>query len=343
MRKSFFLTLGIAVLIAGTSLAHAQTLGTAGQFNVFIFNDDTQEGVDAQGRVAVGHNASFNGPDGGYAVNSSNVGGGYGLIVGNDYTNRDTQTFGGALIGHNANINNPSISGGLAVNNNLTTSNGTINGGLKVGGTLSNSGTTISGGTTTGTTIMPFSFGSIQSDLTSKSSYYGGQAATGTTTVAFGGITLNGSSSTLNIFTVSGSSLASATGVTINAPSGSTALINIDGTTDQMQNFGFTLNGIDKQGVLYNFYQATSLMTTVIGVQGSILAPLANYNFAGGNVDGTVIANNISGRGEAHNFLFTGTLPTQPTTSVPEPGVLAMLAGMVIPGALLLRRKAAKK
>jgi choice-of-anchor A domain-containing protein len=343
VRKSILVTLGIAALIAGAGAAHAQTLGTAGQFNVFIFNDDTQEGVDAWGRVAVGHNASFNGPNGGYAVNSSNIGGGYGLIVGNDYTNRDTQTYGGVLVGHNATINNPSISGGLAVNNNLTTTNGTINGGLKYGGALSNSGTTISGGTTTGTTIMPFSFGSIQADLNSKSSYYGSLAATGTTNVAFNGFTLSGSSSSLNIFSVSGSALASATSFTINAPSGSTALININGTSDQMQNFGFTLNGIDKQQVLFNFYQATSLMTNGIGVQGTILAPLATYNFAGGNVDGTIIANNISGRGEAHNYLFTGTLPTVPTTSVPEPGAYALLAACAMGGAFTLRRRFSRK
>jgi choice-of-anchor A domain-containing protein len=61
----------------------------------------------------------------------------------------------------------------------------------------------------------------------------------------YGQLQLTGTSASLNVCHVSGSQLASATGFTIHAPAGSTVVINVDGTSDRMANFGFTLQGID--------------------------------------------------------------------------------------------------
>jgi len=104
----------------------------------------------------------------------------------------------------------------------------------------------------------------------------------GTTTVQDWGnptaqITFNGTNPTLNVFRVLGTDMNRANSVYINAPASSTVLINIDGTTDRMTNFGFFLSGVSRQHVLYNFYQATTLTLNSIGVEGSILAPRAKW------------------------------------------------------------------
>ena len=64
-------------------------------------------------------------------------------------------------------------------------------------------------------------------------------------------------------------------------------LVNVDGTSDSMQNFGISVNGTTREKVLFNFSQATSLSISGIAVQGSILAPRAAVNFGNGTVNGT--------------------------------------------------------
>lgn len=86
----------------------------------------------------------------------------------------------------------------------------------------------------------------------------------------------------------------------------------------------------DKQRVLFNFYTATSLAISGISVKGSILAPNAAVTFGNGNVEGNLIARELTGSGEAHNFLFSGSLPE---ISIPEPSVLALAgASLVLAG-----------
>ena len=83
-------------------------------------------------------------------------------------------------------------------------------------------------------------------------------------------ITFNGTNPTLNVFRVLGTDMNRANSVYINAPASSTVLINIDGTTDRMTNFGFFLSGVSRQHVLYNFYQATTLTLNSIGKAFSV-------------------------------------------------------------------------
>src|SRR5206468_696104 len=87
-------------------------------------------------------------------------------------------------------------------------------------------------------------------------------------------------------------------------------------------NNGISIVGTDKQHVLFNFPQATTLNTNGIGINGSLLAPLAAVNFASGNIDGTLIAQSVSNNGEAHNLPFQGNLHL---TAVPEPASLALM------------------
>jgi len=118
-------------------------------------------------------------------------------------------------------------------------------------------------------------------------------------------------------------------------------LINVIGTSLTTTNSGVFVNGNPVNGnstttqvdnILFNFYQATTL-TIDGGFLGSILAPGAavtgaNYQ----QLDGQLIAASFTGETEFHDFLFTGTLPTQ-TSATPEPGSFAMLGiGLILLG-----------
>lgn len=291
-----FPSLGISLALSGTGITSAATLAPADPYNVFIFGNMTESNVDSEGRIAVGGNA-----------NLTNFGVG--------------STFSG----------NPSSAGNtLVVGGNLSYNGGEVHyGNVVYGGTLTGSvsapnGTVMQGGV--------IDFAAAQSTLTSSSAFWSTLTPTGSTLNEFGGVKLVGTNSDLNIFSLSGSALNAAWGVTIDAPTGSTVLVNIDGSVNDFDNLGINFQDTNndgtgitsKQKVLYNFYQATSLSISGISVQGSILAPHAAVTFGNGNVEGNLIAASLTGSGEAHNYLFSGNLPDP----VPEPSsvVLALSA-----------------
>lgn len=301
------LALGSATTVRATTMA----LGDASAYNVYVLGDMKESYTDSQGRVAVAGNATLTG----YGVGSSFS-------------------------------NNPSAAGTtLVVGGNLAYNNGEIHyGSVAYGGTMTGSNYGIPNGTATHGSVLDF--GATNSYLTSTSSYLAGLTSNGATTDYYGGVHLVGSDPTLNIFTLSGAALASAWGVVIDAPAGSTVLVNVTGTTSGMQNMGLNfqdLNGdgtglVGRQNVIYNFNQATSLTLGGVSVQGSILAPNATVNFNNGNIEGQLIAGNLIGSGEAHNYLFQGNLPAP--TQIPEPSSVLLLG--LAGGVLVMRRKREK-
>src|SRR5262249_41279330 len=125
-------------------------------------------------------------------------------------------------------------------------------------------------------------------------------------------IILNGTAGP-NVFNVPASTLASANDLRINAPAGSTVIVNVTGTSAQMQFMGFhLLGGIDKDGVILKFPQATSATFQGIGIFGNVLAPRANVNFSNGQINGALVASSWTGYGQV-NF------PQQTQTPVPSP------------------------
>lgn len=297
----------LAGLIAFGATAHAAVLSIASEYNIYVLGNMTQWNVDSEGRVAVGGNATL-----------TNYG------VGSKFSS------------------NPSSAGNaLVVGGNLSYSGGEVHyGNLAYGGTLSgNFG--IPRGTVTHGSVMDFATGNNY--LTNASSYWGGLSSNGTTTNQWGGLQLVGTDATLNVFTLEGAALASSWGVTIDAPAGSTVLVNVTGDSATMQNMGLNfrdLNGdgsgtVVRENVIYNFVNATSLSLSGISVQGSILAPKATVNFNNGNIEGQLIAGTLTGTGEAHNYLFQGNLPNPMPIPEPSSALLVGLAG----GMLALRRK----
>ncbi len=240
-------------------------LSVATNFNLFTFQDANLSGTEAAGRVAVGGNATL-----------TNFGVGYGLP--NSNGSRDD----------------------LIVNNNLTYTNGQVlNGNLVYGNSETLNDVTIPNGTAF--QGSDFDFTAVQVNETVESSVLAARPDNGQVQSANGTLSLLGTDPTINVFTVPGDLLANASTVTITAPQGSVVIINVSGTSDQIENLGLTLSGTDNQHVVWNFSQATSLNISGVEVAGSVLAPLANVSFNSGGLDGTLVANSVTGGGEFHN------------------------------------------
>ncbi len=340
----------LALLAAGPPAASAGlvNLGTANDDNVFVLGNDSQSGSDAQGRVAVGGNATFSG---GFAIATSRGGSTTtNLVVGGNYSNTYNTVNGNVVVGGNATINGPTINGNLSVGHSLTlTGYGSINGNVTYGSSISNPNTTVHGSTGQGTVASPINFAAEQTYLTGLSTALAALSSTGTVVDSYGQLTLTGSNSLFDVFHVKGSDLSAANRFTIDAPAGATVVVDVDGTVDQMANFGFNLNGVDRQHVLFNFSSATSLSLSGIGIKGSILAPSAAVAFNNGNIDGTLVAGSLTGNGESHDFQFLGDLSPGVGSSfmpsaagVPEPATIISTAiGLALVG--LGSRKRARR
>lgn len=291
MRQACAVVLGLSLIVAAASVAQAGSLGVAGNYNEFIFNDSFRTNTSTQGQVAVGGDAKFNNFTIGAAVTKSNIYGTDSLIV------------GGKLSGSQAVVSGyGDAEYGLSSIKHLY---------FKGGGTGS-----------VGQDSDLFT--SAEAYLKQESTFLAGLVANGTTTVAYGGITLSGKDSELDVFNLSGDVLSKANSLTINAPSAATVLVNIDGDATSMKNFGFHLEGgIDASNILYNFSNASSLALSGVGVEGSVLAPFAKVSFHNGKLNGNLIAYSLTGSGTTLNHRFAGNLPT--SGSIPEPSSVAMV------------------
>ena len=267
----------------------ATPLDVAGDVNLLVFTDLTQQNTDSWGRVAVGRDATLTNYGVGTKLVDSN-GTRDDLIVGRNLTYNNGQVYSGNIVyGNSARLSSVGLPNG-------TSRQGT-----------------------------PLDFAAVQQTLLDRAAYWDGLAATGTTTFQYGGLTLTGNQSGLNVFAVNGANLSGANSLNITIPTGATALINVSGASPSMQNFGISINGNTgdqppgQEKVIFNFYRATSLTLGGIGVKGSILAPNATVTFSNGHVNGHVIAKALSGGGELHYIRFTGCLPTQAATSTATP------------------------
>lgn len=307
--------LGIGFLFCIPGIAAAVSFGVASDYNEFFFQNISQSYTDSQGRVAAGGNVDYL-----HMSVASDLRGAYplgDLVVGGNLSWQH------GSVGYLGNANDPSYKQGS----------------IFMGGVSNIDQTVTYGSLTQG---RPIDFSSAQTSLSESSRYWAGLAATGTTQITpttevtpRNLITLMGTNPTLNIFNLDGDVLMNAARLDINTPSGSTALVNIDGTQGAMQNFGFFLSGADDPYILYNFYEATALTFGAIEIHGSVLAPGANINFSNGHIEGQLIGLSLFGTGEAHNEPFRGNLPA---AAVPEPSTLLLL-GTGIASVVLWGRK----
>jgi choice-of-anchor A domain-containing protein/uncharacterized repeat protein (TIGR01451 family) len=260
-------------------------LGVAGAFNVFVLGQVTQSYTDAEGRVAAGGDVRLTG----YGIGSA---------LPNSAGQRDDLVVGGSLTYNQGEVFNGNIvSGGTATLQNVGLPNGTARQGA------------------------PVDFAAARTQVNALSAAVAALAANGTAADTYGTLRLVGADPTLDVFNLSASELASANGLNITAPAGATVLVNVSGATAQMQSFGMTVSGTDRQHVLFNFPDATSLTMAGISVEGSVLAPGAAVTFSNGNLEGTLVAGSLTGSGEFHNFPTLAQIPVQAPPQALPPDV----------------------
>jgi choice-of-anchor A domain-containing protein len=221
----------------------------------------------------------------------------------------------------------PAISG-LVVGGSLALAGGQVNGDAWVGGATSSTlyGTlTVTGdmhygsapsghvnvyGTETALrgSPLPIDFVSAATSLTQLSNDLTNVAANGTVTGDSSNYTLTATGCTLCVFNLPGGSMHS---VTIDAPAGATVLVNVSGNSSSFSNGSINYTGgATAANTIFNFGAATALSTSSIGFNGSILAPLATFTGANGQINGELIAKAVSGESAAFKSgnIFSGNL-----------------------------------
>jgi|GEM_PF-2312915 len=318
----FAMIVSCLLLIAGFT-ASASPLPFTTDYNVLVFTDMTGNNLSIGGSVAVARDATFTG----VSVASGNNGssgaapnsgaGAMNLIVGDDLSWN-----GGQLVAGNG------VHGGL----------GSISGVGVPGGVIGQGAT-------------PVNFAALQTQAQNAATSFAAMTTNGSTDVApWGGITLTGIDTGLNIFTVAATNLSSTSYLNIVAPSGSGVLINVVGNAASIQNAGINLNGqgfnynsnaADWQNVLWNFTGTGTLQVSGVSLGGSILAPYGSVNVQFASLNGDIVANSLSASGGINNFAFNGTEPEDPS-AVPEPGTLLLsaLGSTLILGRMALRSRA---
>lgn len=295
--------------LSGTAAA-ASIAGPAAGYNVFIFGNGSfmSQDTDTMGNLAAGGNVSLTS----YQVAQS--------IAGNPAQNPNPARLvvGGALTTQNG--------GSVGSNGNGTIYYNTIT------PILNNSGTfTAGGGTVANQTLV--NFASSQSFYTGYSQQLAALAGTGSTTLSGSTLTLTGTNSGLNVFTVNdGSSALLLSSINISAPANSTVLVNVtgSGTVTFGQGSVNYSGGISGAAVLYNLVSAGSVQlfanNTGQDPKASILAPDAGVTGGFGAMTGQLIAGSYSGETQFNSAAFDGTLPAP----VPLPaGVWLLGAGLL--------------
>ena len=240
-------------------------LGVAAGYNAFILDTAAIQNTDVAGRFAVGSAATLTNV--GVATGLSGAGGPDGLVVGGDLAFTSGQVYAGGI-----------AYGGTATLTNVGLPNGTAR------------------------VDTPVDFAAARAALAGLSAAWAALPATGTVDAAWGTYTLTGTRGTQNVFHLTSAALAAANTLRINAPAGSTVVVNVAGGTAAMKNFGMFVTGTDRQHVVFNFPDAAALEVSGISVQGSILAPKAEVAFNNGNIEGTLVADDLAGNGEFHHF-----------------------------------------
>jgi choice-of-anchor A domain-containing protein len=183
------------------------------------------------------------------------------------------------------------------------------------------------------------SFSSDATEYSNLSSSLDSLTVNGTTSGLLAGNTLDftGTSSGLNVFTVAGSILSSPQTINISAPTGSTVLINVTGTSAvDFQNGSVAETGVGAAHVIYNIASTSVDLVGSKNPEGSILAPNAGVTGGYGQMTGQLIAGSYSGNTQFDNTLFAGTLPVP----IPAAGWL-LLSGVTGLVTFARRRKMA--
>ncbi|BDQ35113.1 choice-of-anchor A family protein [Pseudodesulfovibrio portus] len=280
----FALALTVA---AAPAFASSASLGLAGNYNAFIFGNFSSSS-DTQGRLAVGGNVHLEHYSVGDRLNPGTTGDV--LLAGGDLT------FTGGRVYY---------------------------GDVRVGGSVTGPGYKFYDGALYQNSDMPFDFAAQKQKYTSMANSLAALSATGTTTSQWGGLYMTGDgTSNTQVFNLDGSTLLNSHTFALDTTGfaqDTTIIFNVSGTASGLTNMSMESLRPFAGSVLFNFYEATSLTLSGIGVWGSILAPLADIDNPQGVINGTLIANSFDGPMQLNLVPFEGNVPT------PIPGSILLL------------------
>ena len=324
----------LVALLAGS--AHAQSLGAAEPFNVYVLGNAWQQGADAEGGVAVGGNLKVG--DWGFTTGWN---GGGKLIVGGNLDNLGHSVHpDGVFAGGNLNYAQTLTSvGGVQANGDVFIAGGQP-GSVKHGGTFAYTGTEVFP-TSSGISPIPIDFASTNTYLKNESAFLGTLA--GTNINAGGYLDLDVSGGGLKVFNLTKDAFESSFVFNFGNPApDTTVLVNVSGDDIHVPNANYFYNWVSYpsapgfSNVLFNFPDATQLHIDAMG--GSVLAPNATLDMNYGVVYGTVVVGQLGTEldpsvGQFNLVKFKGKLP-----QIPEPGTL-VLAGLGLAGLATRRRR----
>ena len=318
------LNLVLLTSLAAGSLLHAQVdLGAAQGYNAVIFGNHAASSADTEGRLAVGGNSQL---PSSYSVGQSVIG---------------TQ--------------NPQSNGtrnDLVVAGNLNLSGGfvTVNfGNVQVGGAINGPGMLSQGSGNTSSAGVPnfsgniFDFYSVRTRIDSYSTSWAGLTANGTVDDLGYELTMVGSDLALNVFSVTAEQWNLTGARVIDVPLGSTAIINISGTTVSNGGgdirFGSSAAPLDasdfRENIIYNLASATSIQSDSLSWEGTVVAPNADLTANGGAINGQAfLGSAVQNNGfEFHNFSLNGN-----NAPIPEPSSSLLIGASLCATAFVRRR-----
>lgn len=230
------------VFAAGAAQAGVVDLGIGGA-NLYSLSNFSASGSDVEGGVLVAGNLSASS----YSINDKNK---------------------------DAYVTHGNTGYALVVGGNLNYSSGSIkNGNYFVGGSTTTSSVGLN--TASKTTASPVSFASTSAQLKSTSTSLAKVASTGSSSVAYGGMTLKGGTGSVQVFDLTSAALGSVNNFKFsNLHTNDTLILNISGKN---VNLSGGYGDFSKYNVLYNFYEAQNITLNGVGLYGSILAPLATW------------------------------------------------------------------
>jgi choice-of-anchor A domain-containing protein/uncharacterized repeat protein (TIGR01451 family) len=281
-----------------------QPLGPIDTWSIVVQGDLRQENTDAEGRVAAGGDVTL----ANYGVASK-------LPV--DGARVDLVA-GGDLTGSNVGVNRGSVTYGGTLRGTVYAPNGTIR-----------------------HAAPQQDFATLFTAAAARAEHWAALEPDGTVSgPVYGALTLTGTSTTLNVFTIAATKLQQAQRILIRVPFGSSTLINVTGaqyTTAQYPTSSIELwNGTQfvqfgneapspelealRRAMLWNLPDATRVQIGPgIAWQGSVLAPHAVVRFDNGQLNGTLVAGALQGTGETHLHPPTGICLPEPAPCPPAP------------------------
>jgi choice-of-anchor A domain-containing protein len=335
----------IGIFLTGavaTSWAGGGSLGNAGSFNAFIFDQATLSGGgESEGAIAVGGlgltgSQTALSSSGNFNTNIHNVPGSLG-----SYSNIGMYVNGNVSFSSGGQLNggNSYVSGNFSTGNPYDINSG---GTLYYGGNLTG---TVQGGPTSHSNLVNSSY------FTQQQTYSQQQANALSALTANASIntniannwTINYSGGVQNnktyVVDLTAAQLAGYGGnpvtLSLNGLNSTDSLIfDVNGST--VSNFGITVNANGLQNrILWNFGNATTVDINNRQLEGSVLAADATVNQST-VIEGTLIAKNwnMTGGVELHSYNYSGSAPA----ATPEPAQYLVL-GLGAVGIFLKRRK----